>query len=81
MRSIVGLIDLQEWIAECKGSKKRAVSNFEYAGPLTEAVLLGNVALRAGNKKLFWDSDNLKITNLPEANQFLKDEYRIGWDL
>jgi len=69
----------QEWIEACKGGKP-AGANFDYAGPLTEVVLLGNVALRAGTK-LYWDAPNMRITNVPEANQFLRTEYRKGWTL
>jgi hypothetical protein len=47
---------------------------------LTEAVLLGNVAYRSG-KSLEWDSTNFKITNAPDAEQFLHYEYRKGWEL
>jgi hypothetical protein len=67
----------QEWLDACKGGPK-ALSNFDYAGPMTEAVLLGNVALRVG-KKIQWDSKALKVTNVPEANRFLRTEYRSGW--
>lgn len=67
----------QEWLDACKGGPK-ALSNFDYAGPMTEAVLLGNVALRVG-KRIQWDSKNLKVTNVPEANRFLHTEYRNGW--
>jgi hypothetical protein len=76
----------QEWIDACKGGKP-AGSNFDHAGPLAEAVLLGNVALRPAMKekltrvRLLWDSANMKITNVPEANQFLHREYRQGWNL
>jgi len=69
-----------EWINECKGSKVRAMSNFDYAGPLNEAVLLGNVAIRAG-QKLVWDVDKKLVTNVPEANSFLRSEPRTGWEL
>jgi len=68
----------QEWLQACKGGPK-ALSNFDYAGSMTEAVLLGNVALRAG-RKILWDSKALKVTNLPEANHFLRTEYRKGWE-
>lgn len=71
----------QEWISECKGGKHKAMSNFEYAGPLTEAVLLGNVALRAGKGRLDWDPINLKVTKYPEANQYIHSPYREGWEL
>ena len=76
----------QEWIDACKGGKP-AGSNFDHAGPLAECVLLGNVALRPAIKEkltrvnLLWDSENMKITNVPEANQYLHREYRQGWSL
>jgi predicted dehydrogenase len=69
-----------EWTNQIKGSKERAMSNFDYAGPLNEAVLLGNVAIRTG-KKLTWDAENMKVSNLPEANRYLKEDYRAGWNL
>jgi predicted dehydrogenase len=68
----------QEWIKACKtGSPTR--SHFEFAGPLTEAVLLGSVCIRNGGGKLVWDSENLKFTNDPDANQYLDYEHREGW--
>ncbi len=76
----------QEWIDACKGGKP-AGSNFDHAGPLAEAVLLGNVALRPEikekltNKSLLWDGPGFKFTNLPEANKYLHTEYREGWSL
>jgi hypothetical protein len=76
----------QEWIEACKGGKP-AGSNFDFAGPLAESVLLGNVALRVQLRqeltlyRLLWDSANLRVTNLPEANPFLKREYRQGWTI
>jgi len=69
----------QNWIDACKGGPA-ACSNFEYAGPLTETVLLGNVAIRAG-KRIEWDGPNMKITNIPEANELLGRKYREGWTL
>ncbi len=69
----------REWINACKGGPK-SLSNFDYAGPMTEAVLLGNVALRAGGK-ILWDAKTLKVTNLPEANQHIHAEYRKEWKL
>ncbi len=54
--------------------------NFDYAGPLTEANHLGNVAFRAG-KKIQWDPKNMKIPNAPEAEKFLRRDYRKGWSL
>jgi hypothetical protein len=69
----------QEWLRACRGGEK-AGSNFDYAGPLTETVLLGNVALRTGTK-LYWDSEKFEFTNSAEANRFLHREYREGWTL
>ncbi len=69
----------QEWINACKGGDPGG-SNFDFAGPLTEVVLLGNIAIRTG-KKLHWDSANMKITNVPEANKYINPPYREGWSL
>lgn len=70
----------QEWVQACKtGTPTR--SNFEFAGPLTEAVLLGTVCVRVGGQKLDWDSAKLKVTNCPQANDLLHYEYRKGWSL
>ena len=76
---------------------KALTSSFDYAGPLTETVLMGNVAIRSymlrqptadgkgfvypGRKKLLWDGANTRITNFEEANQFVKREYQNGWKL
>jgi hypothetical protein len=56
------------------------LANFDYAGPLSETILLGNVAALAG-EKLNWDGPNLKVTNLPESNMHLRRKYREGWKL
>jgi predicted dehydrogenase len=70
----------KEWIQACKtGGETR--SNFGFAGPLTEAVLLGTVSVRMGGKKLVWDSEDFKITNCLQANEYLHYEYRSGWTL
>ncbi len=69
----------QNWIDACKGGDP-ACSNFDYAGPLTEIVLLGNLAIRAG-EKLQWDGPNIKVTNVPQANEYLHSQYREGWTL
>jgi predicted dehydrogenase len=66
-----------EWLRACKGGPK-AGSNFEYSGPFTEAVLLANVAIRT-RRRIEWDSANMKVTNIPDANQFVTKEYRPGW--
>jgi predicted dehydrogenase len=90
------------WTDACKagfGSKehKELRSSFDYAGPLNETVIMGNLAIRSyglrvprttgngfdfpGRKKLLWDGTNMKITNFDEANQFVKRDYRQGWTL
>lgn len=68
-----------EWIAACKGGQP-AGANFDYSGPLTENVLLGNLAIRVG-KKLHWDGQNMKCANVPEADDLIKCQYRDGWTL
>jgi len=69
----------KEWIHACKTGTPTTCS-FDYSGPLTEANHLGNVAYRVG-KKIEWDPVNLKATNAPEADQFIRREYRKGWNL
>ena len=70
-----------EWLEACKG-KGTTRSNFpDFAGPLTEAVLLGTISVRLGGKKLLWDSANLRVTNSEEANKLLHYHYRSGWSL
>ena len=76
----------KEWLDACKGGPL-AGSSFDVSGPLTEVVLLGNIALRMGQKlyekgiKLYYDGPKMKITNLPEANKYIRSEYRDGWTL
>lgn len=90
------------WVEACKAGYKSSrhielTSTFDYAGPLTESILMGNLAIRSynirkknstnnrfnypGRKKLLWDGSNMRITNFDEANQFVKREYREGWSL
>ncbi len=69
----------KEWIEACKG-RGTTRSNFDFAGPLTEALLLGTISVRTG-KRLHWDSENMKITNEPKANELLHYAYRDGWTL
>jgi predicted dehydrogenase len=59
--------------------KTKTSTTFDYAGPLTEAVLLGPLATRFPNTTLHWDSRRLKVTNLREANQWVGRKYRKGW--
>jgi len=76
----------KEWLIACKGGPA-ARANFDWAGPLTEVVLYGNIALRMEKQlyekglKLHCDGPNMRITNLPEANKYIRDEYRHGWAL
>jgi len=65
------------WVDAAKG-KTAASCPFDYAAQLTEIMLLGVVALRAG-KKIHYDPANMRVTDVPEANQYLQREYRTGW--
>jgi predicted dehydrogenase len=68
-----------EWIESCKGGPK-ALSSFDYSGPLSEMVLLGNLSVRLG-RKIEWDTKALKAINAPEAEKLIRRDYRKGWDL
>jgi len=71
----------QEWIKACKdGKPQNAKSGFWYAGPFTEALLVGNLAVRTG-KRIEWNSKKMKVTNVPEANQYVSKTYRAGWEI
>ncbi|HPG12382.1 MAG TPA: Gfo/Idh/MocA family oxidoreductase [Chitinophagaceae bacterium] len=88
-----------QWVNACIAGygKGKTSSPFEYAGPFTESILMGNLAIRSwmlknpnlkgwddkylGRKKLLWDAKNMKVTNFDEANQFVKRDYREGWKL
>lgn len=69
----------QEWIDACKNGTP-TTCNFGYSGPLTETVLLGNVAYRTG-KALEWNAETLEALNAPEAGKFVRKEYRPGWEV
>ncbi len=69
----------QEWLQACKTGSPTG-SPFSYAGPLTEANHLGNIAYRVG-KKLTWDPTTMRALNCPEADQFIKRTPRAGWEL
>ena len=91
----------RKWVDACKAGfdseeHKALTSSFDYAGPMTETVLMGNLAIRSymlgkkkanggmefyARKKLLWDGENMKITNLEEANQFVGRTYRKGWEV
>jgi hypothetical protein len=76
----------KEWIRACKGGSP-AGSNFELSGLMAEVVLLGNIAVRMGQQlyekglKLYYDGPNMRVTNLPEANNYIRRQYRKGWTL
>ncbi|HYC40268.1 MAG TPA: Gfo/Idh/MocA family oxidoreductase [Chitinophagaceae bacterium] len=88
-----------QWVNACIAGygKAETSSPFEFAGPFTESILMGNLAIRSwmlrnpnltgwddkylGRKKLLWDAQNMKVTNFDEANQFVRREYRDGWNL
>lgn len=67
----------EEWIEACKGGPK-AYSNFDVAGPVSEIVLLGQLAVRVG-QPLEWDAKKLRVTNVKEANRYVRTAYRQGW--
>jgi predicted dehydrogenase len=70
-----------EWVRAIKGGPE-SVSNFpNYSGPLTETVLLGNLAVWADGKKIDWDAKNLVATNAPEVAHIVKKEYHNGYSL
>ncbi|MBN1442124.1 MAG: Gfo/Idh/MocA family oxidoreductase [Planctomycetes bacterium] len=70
---------LRDWIDAAKGGPP-ASSNFDVGGHLAEVVLLGNVALRTG-EKISWDGENLKATNCADAETYIRAQYRKGWTL
>ncbi len=70
----------REWIEACKGNGETGSGFAEHSGPLTEVVLLGNLAVRTG-KAIDWDARKMQATNVPEANVYLDEAYREGWSL
>jgi predicted dehydrogenase len=69
-----------QFVEACRGNGKTSAP-FAYSGPLTEAVLLGCLATRFPKTTLEWDAANLKMTNVQEANQFVRRRYRKGWEV
>lgn len=70
-----------EFLRACKGGEP-ANGHFDYSGPMNEILCLGHVALRMGpGKKLEWDGPAMKFPNAPEAEAFLRREYRKGWEM
>ncbi len=72
-----------EFVESCRGNyEPGTMSNFVYAGRLTETILVGNLAVRAGEgQRIEWDAKNLVSTNVPELNKFVHREYRSGYSL
>ena len=70
----------RDWIDAIKGGPA-ASSNFEYGARLTEITLLGVLSLRLGGKKIYWDSENMKAKGLPEADQYIREAVRSGWEM
>lgn len=70
----------RDWIRACKDGKP-ASSNFDYSGPLTETVVMGNLAMLNPGKKLNWDGEKMKVTNDDQANTYVNVPYREGWSL
>jgi len=70
----------QQFVEACLGNGTTS-ANFDYAGPLTEAVLLGSVATRFPQTILAWNAKKLKFTNLSDANHYVRRRYRKGWEV
>ena len=91
----------RKWVDACKAGfnsteHQALTSSFDYAGPMTETVLMGNLAIRSymlrrensqgrmdyyARKKLLWDGENMRITNLEAVNQFVGRQYHKGWEV
>ncbi|HRY48252.1 MAG TPA: Gfo/Idh/MocA family oxidoreductase [Candidatus Paceibacterota bacterium] len=72
----------KNFIEACRARNTETAVSFEYGTRLTEFALLGNLAQHAGEKrKIEWDGPNMKVTNMPELNAWVKREYRKGWQL
>ncbi len=70
----------KDWIRACKGGEP-ASSNFDYSGPLSEMVLMGNLAVRYPDRRLLWDGEKMEVTNDAAANEYVRRTYRAGWSL
>jgi hypothetical protein len=71
---------MRDWLDACKGEKVKPAANFQFSGVVTEALLLGNVALRTG-QRLAWDQAQLKALNVEAAQKFIRPDRRSGWEL
>jgi len=69
----------QDWVRAIKNGEK-AGADFAYSGPLSETCLLGNVAKRV-DARIQWDPEKMQVSNLPAANQYIRETYRQGWSL
>jgi predicted dehydrogenase len=70
----------QDWVRAIKAGTQ-ADSNFEVSGPLSETVLMGNLAVRYPGRRLLWDGEKMEVTNDADANAYVKRDYREGWSL
>jgi len=70
----------RDWVDAIKGEKE-ASANFEYGARLTEITLLGVLSLRLGGKKIEWDYENMKAKGIPEADAFIREPVRSGWEM
>lgn len=68
----------KDWVRACKGGEP-ASSNFNYSGPLSETVLMGNLAVRYPNRLLLWDGKKMEVINDSAANSYVRRAYRKGW--
>jgi len=84
------------WVEACLDGSETS-SDFKRSGPLTEAVLMGNLAIKSfqykkpnengrgfiypGRRKILWDGENMRVTNYEKANEWVKGTYRKGWEL
>jgi predicted dehydrogenase len=80
MPKVTGTHHWSDWAEACLSGKNPS-ANFDYSGPLTEAVLLGSVAVRFPQTELKWDTTKLEFTNEKKANAYVRRTYRQGWDV
>lgn len=81
MPQVDGSHHWSDWAEACIGGPGRPSAHFDYSGPLTEAVLLGSIAVRFPQIKLEWNSANLRFENVSAANAFVRRSYRNGWEV
>ncbi|TWT67200.1 Inositol 2-dehydrogenase [Allorhodopirellula solitaria] len=77
--TIDGVNHYTQWADACRGNGE-TTSHFDYAGPLTETVLLGTIGIRFPDQELHWDAKTLKVTNHPDAQKWITKKYRKGWE-